>query len=42
MLYDAATKEEAGIWNPETESIDELPEESDNEEVEDEYETDSD
>ena len=41
MLYDAVTKEEAGIWNPVTESIDELPEESDDEEVEDDYESDS-
>ena len=42
MLYDPVSKDELGIWNPETESIDKLPEESDNEEVEDEYETDSD
>ena len=40
VLYFAETKEEAGIWNPVTESIDELPEESDDEEAEDDYESD--
>ena len=42
MIYDPETKDEVGIWNPKTETIDELPEESDDEEVEDEYESDSD
>jgi len=41
MLYEPKTKEEVGIWNSVTESIDELPEESDDEEVEDDYESDS-
>ena len=40
MLYFAESREEAGIWNPETETIDELPEESDNEEMEDDYDSD--
>jgi len=42
MLYDPETKDEVGIWNPVTETIDELPEESDDEEVEDDYESGSD
>ena len=41
VLYFVATREEAGLWNPMTETIDELPEESDNEEVEDDYESDT-
>ena len=41
VLYFVSTREEAGLWNPVTETIDELPEESDNEEVEDDYESDT-
>jgi len=39
ILYDPDTKEEVGLWNPETKTIEELPEE-DEEEEEDEYESD--
>ena len=39
MLYDPNTKEEVGIWDPETETILDLPEEDD-EEKEEEYEED--
>jgi hypothetical protein len=38
ILYDPETKEEVGLWNPETKTIEELPEE---EEEEDEYDTDN-
>jgi len=41
VLYLVSTREEAGIWNPMTKTIDELPEESDNEEVEDDYDSDT-
>jgi hypothetical protein len=41
VLYFLDTREEAGLWNTVTETIDELPEESDNEEVEDDYESDT-
>jgi hypothetical protein len=34
ILYDPATKEEVGIWDPETKSIKPLPEEEDEEEEE--------
>ena len=40
ILYDPETKEEVGLWNPETKTIEELPEE-DEEEEEDEYDTDN-
>ena len=41
MLYNPETKEEVGIWDPETKTIKELPEEeeSDEEEEEEGYET---
>jgi hypothetical protein len=40
MLYDPKTREEVGIYNPETGGIDALPEESDDEEeVEDDYDS---
>jgi hypothetical protein len=42
VLYFPESREEAGLWNPVTETIEELPEESDNEEVEDDYESDTD
>jgi hypothetical protein len=42
VVYDPKTREEIGIWNPITETIEELPEESDNEEVESDYESDTD
>ena len=40
ILYDPDTREEVGLWNPETKTIEELPEE-DEEEQEDEYDTDT-
>lgn len=40
ILYDPETKEEVGIWDPETKTIKDLPEEDDEEE-DDEYETDN-
>ena len=41
ILYSPETKEEVGIWDPETKTIKELPEEeeSDEEEEEEGYET---
>ena len=39
ILYDPSTKEEVGIWDPETKTIKELPDEED-EEKEDEYDED--
>jgi hypothetical protein len=39
ILYDPKTKEEVGIYNTETGEIDELPEDSDEEEVEDDYDS---
>lgn len=39
ILYDPSTKEEVGLWNPETKSIDDLPED-DEEEEEEGYESD--
>ena len=41
MLYDPATHEEVGIYDPETDSIKPLPEESDDELCDDEYESDN-
>ncbi len=41
ILYDPATKEEIGIWDPETKTIKELPEEEDDEEQEEDYESDA-
>ena len=40
ILYDPLTKEEVGLWDPETETIKELPEEEDDEVEEEEYESD--
>jgi hypothetical protein len=40
ILYDPSTKEEVGLWDPETETIKELPEEDDDEVEEEEYESD--
>jgi hypothetical protein len=43
ILYDPDTKEEVGIWDPETKTIKELPEDDDDdEEKEDNYDTDTD
>ena len=41
ILYDPDTKEEVGLWDPETKSIKELPDDDDEEE-EDSYDTDDD
>ncbi len=41
VLYDPETKEEIGIWDPESKTIKDLPEDDEDEEVEDEYETDA-
>jgi hypothetical protein len=40
ILYDPATKEEVGLWDPESKTIKELPEEDEEEEEED-YESDA-
>jgi hypothetical protein len=39
ILYDPSTKEEVGIWDPESKTIKELPEDDEEEEEED-YESD--
>jgi len=39
ILYDAVTRDEVGIWDPETKTIKELPEDEDDEEEEEGYET---
>ena len=39
ILYDAESKEEVGLWDPESKTIKELPEEE--EEEEEEYEEDN-
>ena len=41
ILYDPETRQEVGIWDPETKTIKELPEDDDEEE-EDSYDTDDD
>ena len=41
ILYDPATKEELGIWDPESKTIKDLPEEEDDEEQEEDYESDA-
>ena len=42
ILYDPETKEEVGIWDPETKTINELPDDDDDDEVEEEdYESDA-
>jgi len=38
ILYDPSTKEEVGIWDPETKTIKELPDDDDEEEEEEQYE----
>jgi hypothetical protein len=40
ILYDPNTKEEVGLWDPETKTIKDLPEDEDQEEEEDDYDTD--
>ena len=42
LLFDPATKEEVGIWDPETKTIKPLPQEEEEEEQEEEYDNDSD
>ena len=41
LLYNPETKEEVGIWDPDTKTIKPLPEEEDEEEQEEEYDSDS-
>jgi hypothetical protein len=41
LLYNPETKEEVGIWDPDTKTIKPLPEEEDEEEQEEEYHSDS-
>jgi|688.fasta_scaffold274499_1 flagellar biosynthesis GTPase FlhF len=41
ILYDPQTKEEVGLWDPETKTIKDLPEEEEEEEEEEEYESDN-
>ena len=42
ILYDPETKEEVGLWDPETKTINELPDDDDDDEVEEEdYESDA-
>ena len=41
ILYDPDTKEEVGLWDPETKTIKDLPDDDDEEE-EDSYDTDDD
>jgi len=41
VLYNPVTKEEMGLWDPETKEIKELPEDEDDEEVESDYEEDN-
>ena len=41
LLYNPDTKEEVGIWDPDTKTIKPLPEEEDEEEQEEEYDSDS-
>ena len=41
VLYDADTRDEVGIWDPETKTIKPLPQEEDEEEQEEEYDSDS-
>ena len=42
ILYDPETKEEVGLWDPETNTINELPDDDDDDEVEEEdYESDA-
>ena len=36
ILYDPETKEEVGLWDPETKTINELPDDDDDDEVEEE------
>ncbi len=41
VLYDPDTRDEVGIWDPETKTIKPLPEEEDEEEQEEEYDSDN-
>ena len=41
VLYDPDTRDEVGIWDPDTKTIKPLPEEEDEEEQEEEYDSDS-
>ena len=42
ILYDSDTREEIGIWDPESKTIKDLPDDDDDEEEEDYYDTDDD
>ena len=42
ILYDSETREEIGIWDPESKTIKDLPDDDDDEEEEDCYDTDDD
>ena len=41
-MYDNATKEEVGVWNEDTKTIEELPEEEDDDQLDVESELDDD